>query len=480
MTGHLSIRPHSTVTITQRVGSSLTIVFFVLAGAALIFTGGAIASFQFALDLLASSPTMTDRMVRDGVQSTCAAVKGYPGDFGTTAAYRYRTSTITYNGISGCHTFKVVQGGTCAHISLYSPTFNPANRAMNYLGDTGNPGNGREMSVSLLQGVTITAVATDIVGNATADCFVRVLALITPAAHDFDSIGTSDIAWRQNGTGVVAVWLMTGGTVAQSAALGSVPNNWSIVGQRDFNGDGKDDLLWRDTTSGTVAIWFLDGPTVKSTAAVGSVPNNWSIVGCHDFNGDGKADLLWRDTSGNVAIWLMDGAQVVRTTLLGQVPTDWSVAAVADFNGDGQGDILWRNTSTGEVAIWFIIGALPIAPTLLATVPLTWSIVATGDFSQDAIADIVWRDTSGNIVIWTMDYVLGPRVVSSNLLGTVPVNWTLVETGDFKAKGVADLLWRDTTTGAVAIWFMDGPAVGSTAVLGTVPTDWVIQNVNVN
>src|SRR5262245_38074617 len=147
MVGFSSIRrPIGTA---ARRGVSLATVVFVLAGAAFIFTGGAAASLAFILDLLASSPTMTDRMVRDGVQSTCAATKAYPGDFGTTATYRYSTSTIT-NGITGCLTFKVVQGGTCAHFSLYSPTFNPANRAMNYRGDTGNPGNGREMSVRLL------------------------------------------------------------------------------------------------------------------------------------------------------------------------------------------------------------------------------------------------------------------------------------------------------------------------------------------
>jgi hypothetical protein len=41
-------------------------------------------------------------------------------------------------------------------------------------------------------------------------------------------------------------------------------------------------------------------------------------------------------------------------------------------------------------------------------------------------------------------------------------------------------LWRDTSTGAVAIWLMNGVSISSTANLGTVPTDWVIQNVNAN
>jgi hypothetical protein len=65
-------------------------------------------------------------------------------------------------------------------------------------------------------------------------------------------------------------------------------------------------------------------------------------------------------------------------------------------------------------------------------------------------------------------------------LGTVPANWAIVESGDFNAVANADLLWRDTSTGAVAIWFVSGGDVSSTEVLGTVPSDWVIQHVNVN
>ena len=66
------------------------------------------------------------------------------------------------------------------------------------------------------------------------------------AAHDFNGDGKSDILWRNTG-GTVAVWLMNGGTVSQSAALGTLPSSYSIIGQHDFNGDGDADILWRDS-----------------------------------------------------------------------------------------------------------------------------------------------------------------------------------------------------------------------------------------
>ena len=59
----------------------------------------------------------------------------------------------------------------------------------------------------------------------------------------------------------------------------------------------------------------------------------------------------------------------------------------------------------------------------------------------------------------------------------MPLNWSIEQTGDFSADGYADILWRDTTTGAVAMWF---PGVSSTGAVATVGTDWKIQGLNSN
>ena len=42
------------------------------------------------------------------------------------------------------------------------------------------------------------------------------------------------------------------------------------------------------------------------------------------------------------------------------------------------------------------------------------------------------------------------------------------------ANGPGNLLWRDSNTGTVAVWFMNGAAVASTAVFGAVPSTWTI------
>jgi sRNA-binding regulator protein Hfq len=294
-----------------------------------------------------------------------------------------------------------------------------------------------------------------------------------PASHDFNGDRKSDIAWRED-TGTVGVWLMNGAAILQSAGLGNVPNDWSIVGQRDFNGDSKHDLLWRQDI-GTVAIWLLNGVQIAQTGVLGTVPIDWSISGTADFNGDGKGDILWRNNTGEVAIWLLNGLQILQTGGLGAVPTNWVIAGTGDFNGDGMADILWRDNTTGAVAIWLLNGVQIAQTGVLGTVPIDWSISGTGDFNGDGKWDILWRDNNtGTVAIWLLD---GLTVSQIGSLGAVS-GWTIEETGDFNDDGRSDILWRENTAGTVAIWFLNGLQVTSAAAVANVGLEWTIQSLN--
>ena len=298
-------------------------------------------------------------------------------------------------------------------------------------------------------------------------------ALLNTNSHDFNGDGKSDILWR-DGNGNLAMWLMSGAQVAQSAGLGVVPPAWSVVAQRDFNGDGKSDLLWRDT-SGNVAMWLMNGMQIAQSAGVGNAPSIWSIVGTGDFNGDGQGDILWQDTSGNVAMWLMNGPQVVQSAGVGNAPSVWSIVGTADFNGDGKSDILWRDNN-GNLAMWLMNGTQITQSGGVGTVSAAWSIAGTGDFDGDGRSDILWRDSNGNLAMWLMN---GTQITQSAGIGAVPANWSIAETGDFDGDGKSDILWYDTSGGNVAIWFMNGTQVKQSSGVGNVPpTVWKVQGVN--
>ena len=113
-----------------------------------------------------------------------------------------------------------------------------------------------------------------------------------------------------------------------------------------------------------------------------------------------------------------------------------------------------------------------IRPAVLGTVPT--DLVdrrAIADFNGDGKADILWRNTTtGETAIW---FINGTTVTSTASVGTVPTTWSIVATGDFNGDGKADIVWRDTS-GNVAIWLMNGATVSADRQLSaTFPTNWI-------
>ena len=290
-------------------------------------------------------------------------------------------------------------------------------------------------------------------------------------SHDYNGDGKSDIAWRDSG-GDLALWIMNGENVAQSAGIAAVSSNWQIVGQRDFDGDGKADILWR-AGDGSLAIWFMNGTQVAGTSGVTQLSSRWSVTGTGDFNGDGKGDILWRAADGQVAIWLMNGAQVLQSADLGNVSSTWTVAGTGDFNGDGTSDILWR-ASDGSLAVWFMNGGQVLSAAALGSVPTSWSIVGTGDFNGDGKTDILWRAANGDLVMWLMN---GNQVLQSADLGNVASTWMVAQIGDLNGDGMSDILWR-ASDGNLAFWLMDGTTVSSAVGIANVGTTWTMQTAN--
>jgi len=291
------------------------------------------------------------------------------------------------------------------------------------------------------------------------------------ATHDFNGDGKSDILWRDT-SGDVAMWLMNGGSLLQAAALGSVTGTLEIIGQHDFDGDGNADLLWRDGP-GNLSMWFMNGTSVASAQAVSHLPSNWNVYGAGDLSGDFTGDLLWRESvSGSASAWIMIGSQVASTAGLGTLSSDWSI-----IGDDNNGNIFWRNTA-GDLAIWQINGVQEVATRLsLGNVPANFVIQGLGDFNGDGQTDILWRDTNtGALSIWFLN---GTQVTSSAAVGILASSWNVAQIGDYDGDGKSDILFLDTS-GDVAMWLMNGATVSSSIGIGNVGTTWQVQNVNAN
>ena len=113
-----------------------------------------------------------------------------------------------------------------------------------------------------------------------------------------------------------------------------------------------------------------------------------------------------------------------------------------DFNGDGRSDILWR-ASSGVVTDWLGSANGDFGSNwanVSVNVPINWTMVGTGDFNGDNRSDILWRDDKGLVTDWLGSAAGGfaPNWAGVNV--TVPLSWTIVGTGDFSGDGRSDIL----------------------------------------
>jgi len=207
----------------------------------------------------------------------------------------------------------------------------------------------------------------------------------------------------------------------------------------------------------------------------------------NDFNGDGKSDILWRSPStGQVAIWEMNGTTLLPGTgYISNIPDlTWKISGTGDFNGDGKADILWRNSSTGQVAIWEMNGTTLLPGTgYISNIPdLTWKISGTGDFNGDGKADILWRNSStGQLAIWEMNgttLLPGTDHISNTPALTWQIARTVNGTGDANGDGLSDIFWYDTVTNQPAVWEMNGTTLlpGTDYISNTPALSWVIED----
>jgi hypothetical protein len=290
---------------------------------------------------------------------------------------------------------------------------------------------------------------------------------------DFSGDHRADLTWYNEADGHTVVWQTDNLQIAGYLLEWTVADtNWHLVGNADLNGDGKSDLLWRNSSTGANYVWITNGSWFDGLPLEPVADTNWQIAGTGDFDADGKTDILWRNNqTGDNTIWFMDGNVLTSGNGIQNVPSqDWQIVAVADFNGDGKADILWRNLANGTVLVWFMDGRNLVSTGSPGTVAdLNWSIAAVADFDGDHKAEILWRNrNTGDDYMWMLNND-GTLASGAGVQAVADANWKLAATGDINGDGKADLVWRNKSTGANYVWFMNGPTLVNSGPLEPVP-----------
>lgn len=127
---------------------------------------------------------------------------------------------------------------------------------------------------------------------------------------------------------------------------------------------------------------------------------------------------------------------------------------------DGNADLIIRNSLTWEHKIWFMNGgATRIGESALPT-PSSTALKLSGadDFNADGKQDLVfWNSSTGAIEFWLMNGATRDSVVQMPAPPLPPdPSWRLSATADFNYDGKPDLVWRNLSTQKISIWTMNG------------------------
>lgn len=245
--------------------------------------------------------------------------------------------------------------------------------------------------------------------------------------------------WHNQVTGQLQTWLVAGSNVVdtRSINMGGIPDtHWKVAGIGDLDGDGFSDILWRHDTDGWLAVWFLQYNAVVSTRYLSinrmSDPN-WQIKGLGDVDGNKCADIIWQHTDGSIAAWIMRDTTVTSTRFF-SIPSvgasQWKIAGVVDTNGDGMADLIWQDASEGWLAVWSLSGTTVMNTMFLSINRMpdpSWRIQTAGDVDGSGTPAIIWRHvTDGWVAKWSLrgNTVTGTHFLNPNRVDDI--NWKIV------------------------------------------------------
>jgi M6 family metalloprotease-like protein len=123
------------------------------------------------------------------------------------------------------------------------------------------------------------------------------------------------------------------------------------------------------------------------------------------------------------------------------------------------------------------VGDMEISNVSAPGASVTFDLVpgVTAALAGDARPDLLWRNTfTGEVCLWYLD---GATMVQYAYSLTAGAAWSIVTTGDFDGDGSADILWRNPSTGQICVWFMHGAVVTGYALGSSAAPPWVIAGV---
>ena len=131
------------------------------------------------------------------------------------------------------------------------------------------------------------------------------------------------------------------------------------------------------------------------------------------------------------------------------------------------------------ISIWVLLITAALLPSSAAAGLVSgpgWNVAGTGDFNGDGCRDILWRNqTTGDVAVW---YMRGNTLVAEKKFESSPDStWDVAGLGDFNGDGSPDILLRNKSTGDIRIWYLDGSIVIGQDTVAGLGNPWNIVGV---
>ena len=108
----------------------------------------------------------------------------------------------------------------------------------------------------------------------------------------------------------------------------------------------------------------------------------------------------------------------------------------------------------------------------IVTVSLPWAVTHVADLDGDGRSDLVWRNgTTGATAVWLMN---GLARGGTAVFADAP-DWLVRRTSDLNGDGKADLVWRNRVNDFTGVWLMDGTTPIAVARPIVAPAEMTVQ-----